>query len=126
MSTGTGIQFTPLTRPNETNPALSTVAGNVTIDDIEFDNMGGVEIDINSATTTDVTNPNVTLQETIAISDVDSQEGSNIGVWLRNTHNSRTATILNYVNGTTGTAGSGGGALASRCARVRRHGCQRL
>lgn len=110
---GTGIQFTPLTRPNTTNPALSTVAGNVTIDDVNFNNMGGVEIDINSFTTTDVTNPNVTLQETILISDVNSQEGSNIGIWLRNTHNARTATISNYVNGTVGTAGSGGGALAS-------------
>lgn len=110
---GAGIQFTPLTRPNDSNPALSTVAGNVTIDDVNFNNMGGVEIDINSFTSTDVTNPNVTLQETIAISDVNSQEGSDIGVWLRNTHNGRTATILNYTNGTAGTAGSGGGALAS-------------
>lgn len=110
---GTGIQFTPLTRPSDTNPAQSTVAGNVTIDDVNFDNMGGVEIDINSFTATDVTNPNVTLQETIAISDVDSQEGSDIGIWLRNTHNNRTATITNYTNGTAGTAGSGGGALAS-------------
>ena len=74
--------------------------------------MGGVEIDINSVTATDVTDPNVTLQETIAISDVDSQNGSNIGIWLRNTHASRTATITNYVNGTAGTAGSGGGSAA--------------
>lgn len=106
---GTGIQFTPLTRPNASNPALSTVAGNVTIDDVNFTDMGGVEIDINSFTTTDTTNPNVTLQETILISDVNSQNGSNIGVWLRNTHNARTATITNYTNGTAGTAGSGGG-----------------
>jgi len=111
---GTGIQFTPLTRPNETNPTLSTVAGNVTIDDVNFNNMGSVEIDINSFTATDVTDPNVTLQETIAISDVDSQEGSNIGIWLRNTHDNGTSTtrittITNYVNGTAGTAGSGGG-----------------
>ncbi|MGD9636248.1 MAG: beta strand repeat-containing protein, partial [Pirellulales bacterium] len=110
---GTGIQFTPLTRPDEDNPALSTVAGNVTIADVNFDNMAGVEIDINSATTTDVTDPNVTLQETIAISNVDSQNGGNIGVWLRNTHNNRTATITNYTNGTAGAAGSGGGDLSS-------------
>lgn len=111
--TGTGIQFTPLTRPNATNPALSTVAGNVTIDDVNFDDMGGVEIDLNLATTTDVTNPNVTLQETINITEVDSQNGSDIGIWLRNTHAQRTATITNYTNGTSGSVGSGGGDAAT-------------
>jgi hypothetical protein len=110
---GTGIQFTPLTRPNDTNPALSTVAGNVTIDDVNFTDMLGVEIDINSETATDVTNPNVTLQETVAISDINSQGGSDIGIWRRNAHASRTTTITNYLNGTLGTAGSGGGSATS-------------
>ena len=89
------------------------MAGNVTIDDVNFDDMQGVEIDINSFTATDTTDPNVTLQETIAISDINSQNGSSTGVWLRNTHASRTATITNYVNGTNGTASSGGGLLAN-------------
>jgi hypothetical protein len=107
--TGTGIQFTPLTRTDPDDASLKTVAGNVTIDNVNFDDMAGIEIDINSATTEDVTDPNVTLLETIAISNVDSQNGANRGVWLRNTHDNRTATILNYTNGTLGTAGSGGG-----------------
>ena len=81
----------------------------MTIDSVNFDNMLGVEIDIDSATAEDITNPNVTLQETIAISNVDSQEGSNRGIWLSNTHDNHTATITNYTNGTLGTAGSGGG-----------------
>jgi hypothetical protein len=107
--TGTGIQFTPLTRTDPDDASLKTVAGNVTIDSVDFDDMAGVEIDIDSETSEDVTDPNVTLLETIAISNVDSQNGANRGVWLRNTHDNRTATITNYTNGTLGMAGSGGG-----------------
>ncbi len=84
----------------------------MTIDDVNFDDMGGVEIDINSASA-DASNSNNTLQETISITDVNSQNGNSRGIWLRNTHASRTATITNYTNGTAGTAGSGGGLAGS-------------
>ncbi len=109
---GTGIQFTPLTRTDTTNPALKTVAGNVTIDNIVFRNMAGVEMDIDSFTSEDVTNANVTLNETIAVSNIDSQFGSDIGLWLHNTHAGHTATITNYANGLLNTAGTGGGSAA--------------
>ncbi len=108
-TTGDGIVFTPLTRTNTTNPLLKTVAGNVTIDDVVFDNVGGNEININSFTAENLNDPNVALQETIVISDVTSTNGNGRGVWLQNTHSGRTASITNYTNGTQGTAGSGGG-----------------
>ena len=76
--TGTGIQFTPLSRDN-TNTALKTVAGNVTIDSVNFRTWLASR-STSIRTSTDVTDPNVTLQETIAISNVDSQNGSDEGM----------------------------------------------
>ena len=101
-TTGDAIAFTPLTT------AANVVRGNVTVNTVTFDNIGGDDIDINSFTTTDVTTPGVTLQETIAIRDVSSTNGNGAGVRLRNTHSAGTASITNYTNGNT-TAGSGGG-----------------
>ena len=105
---GDGIAFTPKTITNPDNPVQMAVRGNVTIDTVTFDNVGGDDIDINSFTTTDLTDPNVTLQETIAISNVDSTNGNGAGLRLQNTHSTGTATLTNYTNGTS-TAGSGGG-----------------
>ena len=102
---GTGIQFTPLSR-NNTNNAFKTIAGNVTIDSVKFESMGGVEIDIDSESA-DASNSNNTLQETIAISNVESQNGSAEGLRLQNTHDAHTATITNYTNGLVSTAGFG-------------------
>ena len=59
---------------------------------------------------TDLTDPNVTLQETIAVSNVTSTNGNGAGVRLIDTHSGRTASITNYTNGNA-TAGSGGGLI---------------
>lgn len=107
-TTGDGIAFTPKTIVNPNNAAQMAVRGNVTITDVTFDTIGGDDIDINSFTATDVTDPNVTLQETIAITDVSSLNGNGAGLRLQNTHSAGTATLTNYTNGNA-TAGSGGG-----------------
>jgi hypothetical protein len=114
-TTGDGIATTPLTITdtndvdNDNNTSEQIVRGNVTISDVTFDNIGGDDIDINAFTATDTTDPNVTLQETITITDVTSTNGNGAGVRLANTHDNRTATISNYTNGLAGTPGSGGG-----------------
>ncbi|MCC7475806.1 MAG: hypothetical protein IT425_10445 [Pirellulales bacterium] len=115
-TTGSGIAFDPATitdsddLDSDGNTTEQFVRGNVTIDEVTFDNIGGDDIDINSFTATDITAPGVTLQETIAISNVDSTNGNGAGLWLLNTHSTGTASISNYTNGTA-TAGSGGGVV---------------
>ena len=93
---------------NSTNNNLKTVAGNVTIDDVVFNNIGGDDIDINSETVEDITNPNNTLQEVINISDVTSTNVAGTSLFIENTHSGagRTTTITNYdYDGGTGTGG---------------------
>jgi hypothetical protein len=94
------------------NTTEQIIRGNVTINDITFDSIGGDDIDIDSdAGALLPTTPNVTFQETITINNVTSTNGGGSGVRLQNTHDGRTATISNYVNGND-TPGSGGGTLA--------------
>jgi hypothetical protein len=114
-TTGDAIVLTPFVRvdtedaDDDGNVTERTVAFNVTIDDVTFDNIGGTEMNINAFTTENVTDPNVTLQETITLRDITSTNGNGMGLWLRNTHDGRTATIMNYMNGQASLAGSGGG-----------------
>ncbi len=93
------------------NTTEQVVRGSVSINNVTFDNIGGDDIDIDSFTATDVNSSNVTLQETISITNVTSTNGNGAGVRLQNTHDGHTATISSYTNGDT-TAGSGGGTLA--------------
>ena len=51
-TTGDGIAFTPVTISAPNDATRQIVRGNVTIDEVEFDNIGGDDIDINSATAT--------------------------------------------------------------------------
>lgn len=107
-TTGDGIAFTPATVTDPNDATKSIVRGNVAIDTVTFDNVGGDDIDINSATASDLTDPNVTLQEAIAISNVTSTNGNGAGVRLADTHSAGSALITNYTNGNAA-AGSGGG-----------------
>lgn len=93
---------------NDNNTTEQFVRNNVTISDVTFDNIGGDDIDIDASTTADVTDPTVTLQETIAVTDVTSTNGNGAGLRLANTHSAGNTTITNYTNGNA-TAGSGGG-----------------
>jgi hypothetical protein len=109
--TGDGIVLTPYVRDDDDDPLTPerTVAFNVTIDNVTFDDIAGTEMDINAFTTEDVTDPDVTLNETITLSSITSTNGGGMGLWLRDTHDGHTATITDYSNGIAGTAGSGGG-----------------
>ena len=107
-TTGDGISTTPVTITDPDDDTQQIVRGSVTIDTVTFDNVGGNDIRINAATTTDLTDPNVSLQEAIAISNVTSTNGNGAGVRLIDTHDTGTAAITNYANGNA-TAGSGGG-----------------
>lgn len=104
-----GIVLTPFVRVDADDPDLKTVAFNVTIDEVMFENIGGTELNINADTTEDVTDPDVTLLETIVVSNVTSTDGNNRGLLLQNTHSTGTFTLGNYTNGLDGVAGSGGG-----------------
>ncbi len=110
-TTGDAIAFTPDTITDPNDATMQIVQGNVTIDTVTFDNIGGDDMVIDSATTTDVTDPNVTLQEAIAISNITSSNGNGVGLRLQNTHDTGTASIMNYANGNA-TVGSGGGTAA--------------
>ncbi|MEX2315763.1 MAG: hypothetical protein WD669_01335 [Pirellulales bacterium] len=113
-TTGDGIAFTPQTLTdtddldNDGNTTEQFVRGNVTINNVTFDNIGGDDMDINSLNA-DVGDPGVTLQETIAISNITSNNGNGAGLRLANTHDTGTASITTYTNGDAATAGSGGG-----------------
>src|SRR6185295_6814554 len=107
-TTGNGIDLASATVPNPNDATKQIVENNATIDTVTFDNVGGDDIKINSGTTTDLTDPNVTLQETIAVSNVTSTNGNGAGVRLIDTHSAHAATISNYTNGNA-TPGSGGG-----------------
>lgn len=112
-TSGDGIVLTPFVRDDDDDPVTlpRTVAFNVTIDDVMFDNIGGDEMVIDAESGEDVTDANVTLQETIMITDVTSTNGNGRGLLLSNTHSGRTTTILNYMNGEAA-AGTGGGNAA--------------
>ena len=107
---GDGIAFTPETITDPDDATRQIVRGNVTISDVTLTNVGGNGIDIDSATTTDVTLPTVTLQEAIAISRVTSTNGTGRGINLENTHSGtgHTATLTNYTydGGTTSLGGT--------------------
>ncbi|MCI0331630.1 MAG: hypothetical protein L0228_00215 [Planctomycetes bacterium] len=94
---------------NDGNVTETIVRGNVTIDDVVFDNIGADDIDINAFTTTDITLPNTTLQEVITITDVSSTNNNGRSIAIANTHSGvgRTATVNNFTwdGGTTGLGG---------------------
>jgi len=106
-TTGNAIEFRPVTVTDPADATRKIVRGNVTINTVTLNNVGGNGIDIDSSTPTDVTLPTVTLQETIALSNITSNNGAGRGINLQNTHSGRTATLTNYTydGGTTSTGG---------------------
>lgn len=109
---GDGILFTPAKitdtndLDNDGNTTEEFIRGNVTVSDVTFSNVGGNGLNL-IGTTEDVTLPNVTLQEAIAISNVTSTGGVGRGINLENTHSGGTTTLANYTYD--GSATSAGG-----------------
>jgi hypothetical protein len=99
-----GIRLTPLTITdtddvdNDNNVTETIVRGNVTIDDVIFNNIGGDDIDINAFTATNIAAPNTTLQEVINITDITSINNRGRSIAIANTHSGagRTATVNNF------------------------------
>lgn len=102
-TTGDAIHLTPFSfidvndLDNDGNTTERIVHGNVTINKVTLDNVGGNGIDI-TGTSVDVTQPNVQLQETIALSSITSTNGAGRGIAVRNTHSGagHTTTLTNY------------------------------
>jgi hypothetical protein len=114
-TTGDAIALAAMTQTLENNTTRSRF--NVTIDEIEFDNVGEDDIQL-TATTSETT-----ISHSTAISNIDSENGNGVGINLVN--NQRAATINNFDwdGGTTGDgalrifeAGTQGGVTLSNSA----------
>lgn len=111
-TTGDAIHLTPFSfidvndTDGDTNTTETIVHGNVTIDKVTLENVGGNGVDI-TATTADVTQPNFTLQETLKLTNITSTDGAGRGIAIRGTHTGRTTTLSNYTydGGTTSAGG---------------------
>jgi hypothetical protein len=106
-TTAQGIVLTPLVRDNDGNPGTpqKTVAFNVTLNKLTFNNVGGDDIAIDATPPGGITipDPNVTLQEAMALSNINSTNGHGRGILISNTHTGGTETIssFNHDGGTT-------------------------
>jgi hypothetical protein len=111
-TTGDAVHLTPLSfvdvndTDNDTNTTETIIHGNVTIDKLTLDNIGGNGVDI-TGTNINVPQPDVTLQETIALSNITSTNGAGRGIAIRNTHDNHTTTLTGYTydGGTTSQGG---------------------
>lgn len=93
---------------NDNNTTEQLVRGNLTLDTVTFTDVAGNGLDY-IGTTSDVTLPNITLSETLAISNVTSTGGTGIGLNIENTHTgpTNTTTLSNYMyDGSTTSAGA--------------------
>jgi hypothetical protein len=93
-TTGNGIELTPLTETLVNNTTRSRFTP--TIDDVTFANVGGDDVNINGATT------QTTITETIAISNVESDNGNGVGIRLTETQRAATITNFDWNGGATG------------------------
>ncbi|MEX2169621.1 MAG: hypothetical protein WD851_09935 [Pirellulales bacterium] len=82
--TGDGISLTSFARLEDDGD--TTVSFNVTINEIEFENVGGTDIELNAFTAEDLSSSDVALDEDIAITNVTSTGNNGIGVFLTDTH----------------------------------------
>lgn len=82
---------------NDNNTTEKLVRGNLTVDEVTFTNVGGYGLSY-IGTTDDVALPNITLSETLAISNVTSTGGTGVGLNIENTHagSGNTTTLNNY------------------------------
>lgn len=103
-TTGDAIVLTPFERMED---GETTIAFNVTLDEITFDNIGGNDIDIDAATTADPADDDVTLNEMIAISNITSTDGAGVSLNVANTHAGGTLNVTeyDYDGGATGLGG---------------------
>ncbi len=108
-TTGNAIDLKPNTITDPNDSARQIVHGNVTIDTVTLNGIGGRGINIDSSTTTDVTLPTVTLQEALALSNITSNNGTGVGINIENTHSGtgHTTTLSKYIydGGTTSAGG---------------------
>jgi hypothetical protein len=115
-TTGDAIMFKPTSFVDTTdsNGNGSTtdiiVPGNVTINNLTLTNIGGSGVHIDSTSPVDISLPNTTLQETIALSNITSTStggtATGVGINLENTHSGHATTLSNYTyNGGTTSAG---------------------
>jgi hypothetical protein len=92
----------------DTNVTETFVRGNLTIEDVVFDNIGGDDIDY-LGSDIDPAQANTTYQEVISITDSATTNGNGRGIAIERTHagGGRSATVNNYTydGGANGLAG---------------------
>ena len=100
--TGNGIDLTPFVREDATS-GDQTVAFNVMISSVDFDNIAGSDIKLDADTTANVGGSGVTLNEAITIDTVTSTNNGTLGIDLLNTHSGGTVMLTNwsYTDGAT-------------------------
>lgn len=103
--TGDGISLTSFERMEDNGD--TTVSFNVTINEIDFENVGGNDIELDATTAADLDSPTVTLDEVINVANVTSIGNDGIGLVLSDTHTGGTFNLNQYDY--TGDAGSTGG-----------------
>jgi hypothetical protein len=95
-----GISLTSLLRDNDGNATTpqKTVAFNSTLNNLTFTNLSSDEITIDAALPSGVllTDPNITNQEAMTISNITSTGGQGRGLRILDTHTGGTAAITNF------------------------------
>jgi hypothetical protein len=96
-TTGDGIELTPLVETLANNS--TQIRFTPTINEIVFDNVGGDDIDLNGTTTEPST---TTVNEAIAITNIESDDGDGVGIRLTNHRRAATISNFDWDGGTTG------------------------
>jgi hypothetical protein len=96
-TTGDGIELTPLVETLANNS--TQIRFTPTINEIVFDNVGGDDIDLNGTTTEPST---TTVNEVIAITNIESDDGDGVGIRLTNHRRAATISNFDWDGGTTG------------------------
>jgi hypothetical protein len=95
--TGDGIELTPLVETLANNS--TQIRFTPTINEVIFDNVGGDDIDLNGTTG----EPSATaVNEAIAISNIESDDGDGVGIRLTNHRRAATISNFDWDGGTTG------------------------
>ena len=114
--TGDGISLASFARLEDDGD--TTVSFNVTINEVDFDNVGVNDIELDATTAADLDDPDVTLDEVINVANVTSTGNDGAGVVLSNTHTDGTTIGSFNLNQYeyTGDAGSDNGVLLTNIA----------
>lgn len=92
--TGDGISLASFSRLEENGD--TTVSFNVTINEVDFDNVGGNDIVLDAFTAEDLNSPDVDLDETINVANVTSTNNGGAGIVLTDTHMGGTFNLNQY------------------------------